>query len=148
MSSSSSDWFAQMLVGLKKTTEGPHSKPARRKGYVKDSTSALLLRECSSCKKLKNLFDFPKDKSRVSGLYPACKACVREKRRKDLDENERLRAEGNHAFETMPEGGYGMVCARCKELKPVGEYHKDKYAFTGLRPECKACAKARSGSRA
>ena len=148
MSSSSSDWFAQMLEGLKKTTEGPQSKPDRRKGYVKDSTSALLLRECSSCKKLKNLFDFPKDKSRVSGLYPACKACVREKRRKDLDENERLRAEGNHAFETMPEGGYGMVCARCKELKPVGEYHKDKYAFTGLRPECKACAKARSGSRA
>jgi hypothetical protein len=33
------------------------------------------------------------------------------------------------------------VCCRCKELKPISEFHKHKRYLYGVRPICKVCRK-------
>ena len=32
-------------------------------------------------------------------------------------------------------------CTKCKEVKPVSEFYKDKAKKDGLRPQCKECKK-------
>jgi len=42
----------------------------------------------------------------------------------------------------MPRAVDGMKqCTKCKETKPVSEYHKDKYRSDGLHHRCKHCVK-------
>lgn len=100
------------------------SDPATVGGYE-------ALKCCGTCKVLKPLFSFSKDKNRDDGLYPTCKPC---KSVKNSAYRKRVAAQQK----VYPES---KTCAACKCAKPANAFKKCKDNLDGLYSYCTDCDK-------
>lgn len=87
------------------------------------------VKKCSTCEILKEYSEFHKNKSKLDGYNNVCKACKSNYHKGFKKENKRLKlaAEGK------------KKCGRCKEIKPIDQFFKDKSAPDKLCSYCKEC---------
>ena len=103
---------------------------------VTDNPTTEPIKVCTKCQLPKPLSEFSKDKNRKDGLNPWCKFCIK----KSIEESkERILQEHIKYQEKNPI--LFKICAYCKELKPVSNFHKSKSAKDGLNCRCKSCRK-------
>lgn len=82
------------------------------------------MKTCSKCKVEKKHAAFGKDKTREDGLFPQCKDCRRSPKVKHKEE---LLAQGLKS------------CARCREVKPLGDFCNDLRRNRGKGSYCNGC---------
>lgn len=89
-------------------------------------------KNCSTCKKLLNLEDFSKNKTRADGYEYNCKNC--ESKRGQKKENIRL-------IKKRPKNikPYHKWCSNCETEKHVDEFFKASKRQDGLQNSCKIC---------
>ena len=82
------------------------------------------MRECSSCKAVKDESEFYAATQRgVTRLRRICKECSKAQRR-------------DRSGDPKPDG---RVCTVCKKWKPLTEFHNHKICRYGVEPMCKLC---------
>ncbi len=88
------------------------------------------MKQCKQCKAYRSLEDFHIDRNRRRAV---CRLCRRQYR-------EALAARGNRNAQSAK---LMFICTSCKVEKPRSEFHADKSHSTGIRSQCKTCAKTR-----
>lgn len=83
-------------------------------------------KRCYSCKEVKSISEFYKNRARRDGLHTACKVCAKVH---DLGVNRR-RSERHEASSERK-------CLRCEQVKPTTDFHKDSNGY--YRNVCKEC---------
>ena len=85
---------------------------------------------CSRCKEVKTFAEFAKAKHAKSGLTSECKACNKVYR----DSHKKVRkAKGIYPTPTT------KTCTKCKVVKDLTDFHKDKNKKLGVHSACKPC---------
>lgn len=110
-----------------------------RKEYRVFQENGIFLRKCNCCNSIKNLKDYPLDKTKVGKLtkegYPLtsllCTVCFFEKHGKtkrylNSVENEKLLKQGNRK------------CSKCNEIKSVSDFWRNN-TTTGMYSACSYC---------
>jgi len=98
-------------------------------------------KECSKCKKIKDINNFSAIKSNIDGVQRVCKCCDKEYRYKySGKENQRkikkIIDKRNYLF------SIGIKeCSFCKKDKKIFEFNKNKSKIFGLNSQCKNCVK-------
>jgi hypothetical protein len=104
---------------------------------------------CATCKQVKTRGDFHKDSARRDGVRKDCKSCV-EAQRRAYRIAERLRKETRRAEERAkarlaaglteyPQDGEPKPCSRCRQVKDLEEFPRDRARLSGISNRCKAC---------
>ncbi len=112
---------------------------------------------CSRCKAQKSMNDFSPSKCSVDGRVSRCRKCVREiyavdalKRCRKCGKSKK-RSEfpkaGNwksaqlsvYCQECLDSAGDNAICSRCREAKPLTEFHRNRSKFQGRDSKCKPC---------
>lgn len=87
-------------------------------------------KRCSTCKEIKPLSEFHKNKSTKDGLQKSCKNCMKKVRAKHKEKNKAkappIETELKH-------------CSSCKELKLYSEFYKCRTKKDGYHCQCKKC---------
>lgn len=98
------------------------------------AASETVKKCCSRCKEWKDLSSFHNDSSRGDGLSAKCKTCDAECRR--------LRRQKCSAATTkLRRCSKNRQCSKCKEVKPLKEFYRDRSSRTGYTSWCVACQK-------
>jgi hypothetical protein len=92
---------------------------------------------CPTCKKLKTLLEFSKNKLRKDGLQRECKVCCKANHDKHY-----YSKKSPTRWKTPDEPGL-KTCTDCKEVKPHEQYSKLKAGKYGLASRCKECTAKR-----
>ncbi len=89
-----------------------------------------LTRICRTCKTIKELDCFTKDKSYRLGVKAVCKECVAKKWR------------DSHPLFITPETPEGMkFCKTCESFQFIGNFAYSRYGKDNLYSKCKSCTK-------
>lgn len=89
------------------------------------------MKTCYTCKAVKNLSEFHKDKSSKDGHFYQCKPCKIEYART----TPHARKDYLHMVRTRT----SKVCPWCKKEKEISQYYKNKLRPDGLTNYCKLC---------
>lgn len=91
------------------------------------------MKTCKICNETKPLTEFHKDKSKADGLNFYCKPCHIAKQKEYMKRPPKglIPRQWNKD---------GKTCSRCKEIKPVTEFHKSTNYYDGLDKRCKQCS--------
>lgn len=95
-------------------------------------------KSCSVCKVFKSLDEFAKDNRATDGRASNCKECQSIKRKAWADKQETKPKASEAKASAIREAGE-KTCSKCRETKPLSEYHKDKRNADGLYGHCKSC---------
>lgn len=95
-------------------------------------------RQCSVCKETLHLSEFRKRQNRPLGHDYRCKDCCNEIQNKEYA----ARKARNAARRIAADGD--KRCGKCKQVKPVTEFHIDRASNDGRRKHCKPCASQHS----
>lgn len=91
------------------------------------------MKTCKICDITKPLTEFHKDKSKVDGLNFYCKPCHIKKQKEYMKK-------GPKNLVPRQWNKDGKKCSRCKEVKPITEFHKSTLRYDGLDNRCKKCS--------
>lgn len=83
-------------------------------------------KQCIECGESKSLDEFHLLKKGIYGRNPRCKPCRSAKRKKISETREPIKKENKQ-------------CPKCKEIKPIDGFNKDKSASDGRQTYCKPC---------
>lgn len=92
---------------------------------------------CPDCGEVKPRTEFGRNSSRPDGLAFYCKSCFR--RRNNAGYPNRRLAAGAVLRERKDVGTGEKQCARCREVKPVGSFDRQRSQAGGYNCYCKAC---------
>lgn len=94
-------------------------------------------KRCSTCQETKSIDQFQRDRAKRDGYDYRCKECRNAgKRAKRNKPRVRKQADPNATEK---------ACSRCKEVKPLIAFSKNRASFDGFQPLCKECDAARKG---
>lgn len=114
---------------------------------------------CATCEQVKTRGDFHKDGARRDGVRKDCKDCI-EAQRRAYRAAARLRKQTQRAQELakarqqtglpeQPQDDEPKPCARCRQVKELTEFPRDRAKASGISNRCKEChRKACRDSRA
>lgn len=118
-------------------------KNPNRKDRIVLELAAKGLKVCSRCQKTKPFSSFDKDSSKSLGVTSRCKKCHREQRREAAADFHAARGE----LRSLEANGSSR-CYKCKEVKPLCRFLKNKNYSTGYCRLCLDCNnRARAGYR-
>lgn len=85
-----------------------------------------IMKQCSTCKKIKTIKNFDKrKKGSLDGYYGRCRECIK---KKVLERANKNKGEITEKY-----------CKKCNTTKPISEFHKDKFSKDGYNIICKEC---------
>jgi len=90
---------------------------------------------CTKCKEVKLIHDFTKDRARKNGLYAWCKPCTR---KRNVEYRSKNRTKNDPGVSIKTHIG-DKTCSKCREVKTVDNFHKNRSTKDGLSPICKLC---------
>ncbi|TYB70192.1 hypothetical protein FXF51_03755 [Nonomuraea sp. PA05] len=95
------------------------------------------VKRCPDCDEVKAIEEFGLNKRQPDGRARYCRACFR--RRSTQSYRKRKAEQGKTVREavSVPEGH--KHCPRCKEIKPVADFGRNKAEKSGLAAYCKPC---------
>ena len=96
-------------------------------------------KKCPLCLEVKDVSEFGKNKTRPDGLSFYCLACNRVNAKAMYAKIRRALGHEVQHRETFPEGM--KRCGRCREIKSVSDFHKQRSQPGGYNTYCKACRK-------
>jgi len=96
-------------------------------------------KRCSKCKETKDRQEFCNDRHTKDGLYPSCKSCHYQTRRRWEAKNTR-----HNTLVGPPDRSGTRRCFACGETKQKPEFHVHRCSAGGLNAMCKPCRCVRS----
>ena len=96
-------------------------------------------KKCSLCGEVKAHSEFGRNRSRPDGLSFYCLACNRVKSKATYARARAALGREVQPRESLPEGM--KRCGRCREIKAVTEFHKQRSQAGGYHTYCKPCRK-------
>lgn len=113
--------------------------------YLREQRKSLATRHitpssitCLKCQETKEITDFYRDSSNISGYMSVCKSCHSKQM------YIKYREKHGEVRGTTFNDGTARRCTRCKEIKPFEEFVKRGPKRGGYGTECKACKRVRS----
>ena len=94
-----------------------------------------MKKQCSRCKKVKSLDEFSRNKTKRDGRQSDCKSC---------HVNLRIARRERYAGAEIPAE---KRCTRCKKIKPLDEFYRNKNNRYGRQSACKSCSKEQAVAR-
>ncbi len=95
-------------------------------------------KQCTKCKEVKPATAFSRNKGRKDGLQSRCKEC----RKVAASPAGRADVAARKAKKAEMRGAGLKKCGRCKEVKPLTAFGRDKGRKDGLVSRCKDCCKS------
>jgi hypothetical protein len=95
-----------------------------------------LWKTCPDCSELKAITEFGRNRSRADGLAAYCKVCFQA--RANAHYRRKQAALGREVRERVEIEGMRR-CARCGEIKAIGDFHRAASKASGLNCYCKTC---------
>lgn len=102
-----------------------------------ENTAPPATKRCTRCKRSRSLQQFGVDRKRKDGLNLWCKACKAKARRREYL---RVKLESSCGVQLRLDLDI-KVCARCKTLKVLNDFGRDKHRKDGHAPYCLACSR-------
>jgi len=124
-----------------KSEKGKYSKKYLKK-LEQQRLAISRLKKCNKCNQVKNLdeFRFRKSQNRYDSICKKCKK--REESKRKVEKNRKKKLKVKKLFEA------GLFkCGRCKEIKPISEFYKDKRREYGIESTCKKCRRSDQNNR-
>lgn len=94
-----------------------------------DVDPAIREKRCSRCKQIRPVEEFSPYRKSKDGLGSWCKPCA----------NEHGRERGSKLNYDIDQTISEKYCSRCKGIKPVGEFDRQRRSRDGLQKRCRAC---------
>lgn len=109
-------------------------RPRKKSASRKKPPTIPGYKWCTLCNEEKPLDEFHRNSKSTDGRVPACKAC-----------DWKRRPHSPRPVDPAPEGY--KTCSACREVKPLGEFYRDKRGARGVSAACKTCRLAASDAR-
>jgi hypothetical protein len=108
-----------------------------------DRVSLMLSKRCKDCGEVKPATEFWKLKSSRDGLAYYCKACFGLRNSRSYRKKQKSLGKQTREYRRYSDVPDGMkYCARCKEVKSVDEFGKNRSEKSGLTNYCRPCHSA------
>ena len=128
----------EISIALSRSFRSIHAK-ATRLGLKK--YKEVLNDDLKRCTKCKTIYkkDFFNKKDNGRRLHSWCKNCLRERRNEKYDSNNSVESVGVESVGVESVGVKTKKCPKCKEVKPVSEFNKNRNKKDGLNGYCILC---------
>ena len=97
------------------------------------NTTPIHSKTCTNCNQNNPLTDYNKDKTKSDGLQYNCKSCQSIKRKYYQDNYIQINANKTYNENDV------KTCSKCKEIKSITDFSKNKTKSDGLQNICKLC---------
>jgi len=94
-------------------------------------------KRCPDCQVTKPVAEFSLNAARPDGLQFYCKACYSRRAANSYRGRQRRKGKAVRERVVVPDGH--KHCPRCRETKPLTEWHRNSRQSDGLTSYCKAC---------
>ena len=100
---------------------------------VNNNSTPIPSKICTNCNQIKPITEYSKNKLTSDGLQFSCKLCQSVKRKHYQDNNKQINANKIYNENDV------KTCSKCKQIKPITDFSKNKTNSDGLQHLCKSC---------